>query len=63
MDCKTCGEPVSPKRWSLGYRLCLSCGERQARQRKHTVVPMAKSNYIVVTDPQLLRGLNKYAQT
>ena len=58
MDCKTCGEPVSPKRWSLGYRLCLSCGERQARQRKHCIVPMHKSNYTVVYNPADLIGFN-----
>jgi hypothetical protein len=58
MDCKTCGEPVSPKRWSLGYRLCLPCGERQARQRKHCIVPMHKSNYTVVSNPADLIGFN-----
>jgi hypothetical protein len=41
----------------------MPCGEQQARKRKHTVVPMAKSNYIVVTDRELLKQLNKYART
>lgn len=36
----------------------MACGEKLARQRKHTIVPMPKSNYIVVTDPSLLIGLN-----
>jgi len=34
------------------------CGEKDAKQRKFTVVPMPKSNYILVTDMALLRGLN-----
>jgi len=37
---------------------CVGCGEEMARERKHTIVPMPKSNYIVVTDPSLLVGLN-----
>lgn len=55
--CK-CGDDVPPKRYSLGYRTCLPCGEKEALQRKHTIVPMPKSNYIVVTDLNLLKGLN-----
>jgi len=41
---------------------CLRCGEADARKVKHCVVPMAKSNYIVVTDRTLLKQLNKYAK-
>jgi len=37
---------------------CLKCGEIRAKQVKHCIVPMPKSNYIVVTDMQLLIGLN-----
>jgi len=61
-NCVKCGDTVAEARAALGYHLCMECGEQQARRRKHTVVPMAKSNYILVTDRQLLRGLNKYAQ-
>lgn len=56
-DCQ-CGEPISGARYALGYRHCLRCGEKLAKQRKHTVVPMPKSNYILVTDLSLLKGLN-----
>ena len=59
--CSHCGEPVNPKRAALGYRTCLPCGEQDARATRHTIVPMAKSNYVVVTDPELLKGLTKYA--
>lgn len=55
--CK-CGDEIAPKRYSLGYNLCLKCGEKEAQKRLHTIVPMPKSNYIVVTDMNLLKGLN-----
>lgn len=45
-------------RASLGYTVCLSCGEQAAQQRKHTVAPMHKSNYMLITDPLMLRQLN-----
>jgi ribosomal protein L37AE/L43A len=57
-NCWDCGDTVSSKRWGLGYKTCLVCGDKQARQVKHTIVPMPKSNYIVVTDMGLLVGLN-----
>lgn len=41
-----------------GYDTCTECGEALARQRKHTVVPLHKSNYMVVTDQADLRGIN-----
>lgn len=61
--CNRCGAPINPYRYEIGYTTCKPCGEKQARQRKHTIVPMAKSNYIVVTDRELLKQLNKYAKT
>lgn len=56
--CSKCGDHVLTARWRLGYKTCLACGEKQARQVKHTVVPMPKSNYIPVTNMELLIGLN-----
>ena len=56
--CLECGEYVPILRWRLGYYTCLSCGEKHARQVKHTVAPMPKSNYILVRDLSLLKGLN-----
>lgn len=41
-----------------GFTTCLPCGEKVARQRRHTVVPMHKSNYIVATGPDDVRGIN-----
>ena len=56
--CVACGDVFSAARRNAGYQLCMGCGEQQARKVKHTVVPLPKSNYILVTDPSLLIGLN-----
>lgn len=60
--CVQCSEDVAPARWALGIHLCLECGERHAREYKHTIVPLAKSNYQPVTDLSVLKQLNKYAK-
>jgi hypothetical protein len=60
--CVCCSNDVLPARWRLGFHTCLPCGEKQARERKHTIVPLAKSNYQPVTDLTLLKQLNKYAK-
>ena len=57
MLCK-CGERVIPKRYALGYRTCLACGEKEARQVKHTIAPLHKSNYVVISNREDLKGLN-----
>lgn len=53
-----CGTPIDPRRVSLGYTLCLSCGETHSKAVRHTVAPMNKSNYIYIHDPALLAQLN-----
>lgn len=60
MKCVVChdDEPIPQGRVALGFRTCLKCGEKSARKQTHCIVPMPKSNYIVVTDPQILKGLN-----
>jgi hypothetical protein len=55
-------EWVVDARIEVGFVTCLECGEADAKKVKHCVVPMAKSNYIVVTDRTLLKQLNKYAR-
>ena len=60
-DCVICGTEVNTNRARLGFNTCLTCGEVAARRVRHTVVPLAKSNYIAVTDPKMLKQLNKYA--
>jgi len=56
--CSFCNAPINPHRYDLGYTVCMPCGEQQARKRKHTVVPMHKSNYIPITNREDLKGIN-----
>jgi hypothetical protein len=57
--CPSCFiEDIPLLRYQLGYRTCLTCGEKQAKKVKHTVAPMPKSNYMLFTDLSLLKGLN-----
>lgn len=58
--CVECSGPVHPKRWALGYHTCPDCGEAAARAVRHTIVPMHKSNYTVITNrAELVRINNK----
>lgn len=57
-QCRNCGNEYSTERWKLGYKWCKPCGEAIVNQTKRTVVPMNKSNYIMVTDRSILRQLN-----
>ena len=57
--CNVCGiEEVMPARYQLGYRTCLECGQVTAGKRKFTVVPMHKSNYVVISNKKELKGIN-----
>lgn len=57
-NCISCGDTFPPKRHALGYNTCLSCGDFAAREVRFTVVPMAKSNYVMVTNMEELKMLN-----
>ncbi len=39
-------------------KLCLVCGDVAAKGRRHTIVPMHKSNYVPVTNLEDLKGIN-----
>lgn len=56
-DCD-CGEEIAPARLALGYTTCLVCGDKLAKQRKFTVVPMHKSNYVACFNLDDLKGIN-----
>lgn len=56
--CIKCGDHVLQARYQLGYTTCLKCGEVVARETKHTIAPMHKSNYMVITNKEDLKGLN-----
>ena len=60
LNCCWCGDDVAPRRWVLGIRSCLPCGEEQAIKERALwcVAPMHKSNYMLVTNKDDLIGLN-----
>ena len=35
-ECTRCGDDVHIERWSMGYRVCLFCGEEAARQERQS---------------------------
>lgn len=57
-QCKHCGSDYDVNRWKLGIVFCMSCGDELAKQRVRTVVPMHKSNYMMITDMSDLKGIN-----
>lgn len=59
-QCRLCGADVAPARWALGFKLCLVCGDEQAKRDREDwcVVPMHKSNYFLCTDSADLKGIN-----
>ncbi len=56
--CKLCGEEYDLARLDIGYAVCLSCGDEIAQERKFTIVPMHKSNYVAIFDRSDLLGIN-----
>ncbi len=59
MNCIQCDDDVDPRRAALGYKLCLFCGEEAAREERRgwTIVPMHKSNYVLLVDRKDLPGI------
>jgi ribosomal protein L37AE/L43A len=58
VQCVDCGSDYNIRRRMHGWLTCLDCGELDAKQVKHTIVPMHKSNYQPITDLNLLKGIN-----
>lgn len=58
--CPQCGDPVPQARVALGRRLCLPCGEEHARAERTSwcIAPLHKSNYILLTSREDLKGVN-----
>ena len=56
--CVECGGFIAHARYKLGYNICLACGEYHAKKVKRTIAPMHKSNYMLITDLDDLKGLN-----
>ena len=58
--CPQCGDAVPAARVALGRRLCLPCGEEHARVERTSwcIAPLHKSNYILLTNREDLKGVN-----
>ena len=56
--CKMCGEPYALERMKIGFAFCLPCGDEIAKERKFTIAPLNKSNYVCITDMTMLKQLN-----
>ena len=57
--CRNCGDDISD-RWAIGYKFCKECNVAYETQKakNRCIVPMHKSNYVLVTDKDLLTGVN-----
>lgn len=53
--CARCTNPVPKRRYDLGIRLCLACGEREAKRIAST---RTMGNYVPVSRREDLRGIN-----
>jgi len=56
--CRQCENWYPDERFNIGYETCKSCGEIEAKKVKHTIAPMHKSNYMVISNLEDLKGIN-----
>jgi ribosomal protein L37AE/L43A len=57
--CRNCDEEYATARWRLGYKHCMPCGEKLSHEKSYALVaPMHKSNYMLITDTNDLKGIN-----
>lgn len=57
--CTHCyAERVPPARWAKGYKTCMTCGDKLAKATVRTIAPMHKSNYMLFTNLEDLKGIN-----
>ena len=57
--CRNCGDDIDLRRWALGYKHCMACGESLAKQVKHTVqIPYSKGAYQYIHNPEDMKITN-----
>jgi hypothetical protein len=56
-SCTKCGAPVNPARWEIGYNICKrpECAHKPPTR---TLATLHKSNTILITDLEDLKGIN-----
>jgi len=57
-QCKLCGSTYDKRRFDIGFLFCMPCGNDVAKQVKRCVVPMHKSNLVMITNRDDLIGIN-----
>ena len=61
MRCRKCDNKVAKKRWDLGYKVCMPCGDEIANRvvRGFTVaIPFNKGAYQYIHNPKELLTTN-----
>lgn len=64
-ECELCGDDVHIARWQLGYRVCKTCGDLQAKEERNSwciIQEYGKGNYQYVTPtsaPAVLQNTNQ----
>jgi len=61
VDCLYEQVPAARARWCVKEQqriTCMQCGEVRAREVKHTIAPINKSNYMYISDLTQLKQLN-----
>jgi hypothetical protein len=59
MNCISCGEPVNPARWELGYQNCMKpecAGPSKLENYRLILVPKQGFTYVEKDSPYLLDG-------
>ena len=59
-QCKLCGDTYNAERFRLGFAFCMPYGDDIAKEvnSRRTIAPMHKSNYMLITNREDLKGLN-----
>jgi hypothetical protein len=55
--CQKCNAPINPARWELGYTICMR-SECAHKPPVRTIATLHKSNAILITDLDDLKGIN-----
>ena len=63
-ECIECGDGFNPKRYNLGYRTCIDCGEEKAQieilRKSRCIAPAYnKGAYMYVTSSQMAKDLGR----
>ena len=56
--CTNCGDKFDDRRLNLGYNTCLPCGDHVAQTVRWLAAPLNKSNYVLISNLEDLKGLN-----